>query len=264
MKNESAGLPAEPGQHKWLTAASIGLVACISADMVHEAAGHGIASWLAGDRILSLSTVALQNETPNRFVSAAGTSANCVVGWLALLLFRRARGGTPLACFLWLFGMFNLFNAGYLVVSALLNSGDWANVVAGLSPFWFWRCLLAFAGAAVYFVSLRWAANLLARLMGPRDARRLILPAYIAGGAVMTLASVFNPISSDLIMMSGVGASFGLNFGLFFVPAMVGCRAGEGASKSGALSFSFFWLALALALSAVFVAVLGPGIRFHQ
>jgi len=264
MEQENTTSSAKARQHNWFTVAAIGLLACISADMVHEAVGHGIASWLAGDRILSLSTVALQNQTPNRFVSAAGTSANCVVGWLALFLVRRARSVTPLACFLWLFGAFNLLNSGYLVVSAALNSGDWANVIAGLPYFWFWRCLLATAGLAVYFFSLRWAANLLARLCGPQDAQRLILPAYIAGGVVMTLASVFNPISPSLILMSGAGASFGLNFGLLFVPAMVGACGGQEANVSASLSFSLRWVALALTLSVVFIAVLGPGIHFQQ
>jgi hypothetical protein len=70
-----------------LTVVSIGAVACIAADMVHEALGHGTVSWLTKDPILAISTVALQNALPNRVVSAAGTIANCLVALPAFFFF---------------------------------------------------------------------------------------------------------------------------------------------------------------------------------
>src|SRR5258708_496434 len=96
-------VPAESINHNGLTLASIGIVACVSADMVHEALGHGLAALLTGDRILSLSTVAIQNAAANRFVSTAGTSANCLVGAIALLLLRPVERLTSAAYFLWIF-----------------------------------------------------------------------------------------------------------------------------------------------------------------
>jgi hypothetical protein len=108
-----------------LTVSAIGALACVAADMVHEALGHGTAAWLTGDRILSLSTVAIQNATASRFVSAAGTSANWVVGILSLLAARRVQRLTSWAYVLWIFGAYNVLNSGYLVTSAVLNSGDW-------------------------------------------------------------------------------------------------------------------------------------------
>src|SRR5882724_4120535 len=60
---------------------------------------------------------------------------------------------------------------------------------------------------------------------GVADLQRLVLPAYLAGGAVMTIASIFNPISPGLILTAGVGASFGLNAGLLFVPGIVAGKA---------------------------------------
>jgi hypothetical protein len=44
-------------------------------DVVKEALGHEIAAPLICDRIFSISTVATQNASANRFASAAGTSA---------------------------------------------------------------------------------------------------------------------------------------------------------------------------------------------
>ena len=218
-----------------VTLASIGAMACVVADMVHEALGHGTASWLMGDRLLLLSTVGTQNMSPNRTVSASGTLANCLVGAISLLSLRRVRKFTTWTYFLWVFGAYNLMNVGYFVYSALLNSGDWARVNAGLSPPWLWRCTLGIGGAILYFLMIRWTASIIRDLVNLgevaiSDVQRLVLPAYLAGGAVMTVASVFNPFGPSLILLSGAGASFGLNAGMLFLPAMIGGTS----SKSGA------------------------------
>jgi hypothetical protein len=241
----------------------------VAADLVHEALGHGIASWLTGDRILSLSTVAIQNATANRWVSAAGTSANCIAGVLCFLVLRRMRQWTPLAYFLWSFGAYNLLNSGYLVTSAVLNSGDWANVIAGLSPAWLWRCVLGLAGITLYVWAIRWAAAPMTDLVDRgevalADLQRLVLPAYLAGGVVMTIASVFNPISPSLILLSGAGASFGLNSGLLFLPGMVAANAHTQTLVTRPLPFSSFWVALGIVVSALFIGTLGPGIHFSH
>jgi hypothetical protein len=237
--------------------------------LVHEALGHGTASWIARDRILSLSTVAIQSATSSRFVSAAGTSANCIVGCFCLLALRHVRKLSPWAYFLWIFGACNLLNSGYLVASAATNSGDWANVIAGLSPPWLWRPILGLAGASVYVLAIRWLASLLTGLVNRGEVavtglRDLVLPAYLAGGAVMTIASIFNPISPSLILPSGAGPSFGLNAGLLFLPGIVAAHARSQPLTGRPVPFSFYWLALGLVVSAVFVGVLGPGIRFGE
>jgi hypothetical protein len=256
-----------PPRHNLLTIVSIAVVACAAADVVHEALGHGLASWLVGDPILSLSTVALQNATPNRLVAACGTTANVIVGALALFVLRRARGFTPWSYFLWLVGAFNLFNSGYLAASALLGNGDWAAVIAGLAPPAAWRAGLGLAGLAAYVIAVRWAASTMFTFVdrgevAAGDLRRLTLPAYLASGVLMTVASVFNPISPSLILLSGVGASFGLNCGLLFVPGMTGSRRHGAESANRALSLSLLWAGLAVVTVATFVAVLGRGIRF--
>ncbi|MGD0213040.1 MAG: hypothetical protein ABSB87_07395 [Terriglobales bacterium] len=241
----------------------------MAADMVHEALGHGIVSWLTGDQILSISTVAIQNATASRLVAAAGTSANCLVGALSLLSLRRRRTFTTWTYFLWIFGAYNLLNSGYLVVSAALNNGDWANVIAGLSPPWLWRCLLGVVGAPLYFLAIRWTASSMGDMVNRGevaviDLQRLVLPAYLAGGAVMTIASVFNPISPSLILMSGVGASFGLNCGLLFLPGIVAADTRSHTSVTRSLELSFFWIVLAIVISGVFIGVMGPGLHFSR
>jgi hypothetical protein len=89
MHMENAAAPAEDSQLNALTLTAIGALACVAADMVHEAVGHGTVSWLIADPILSLSAVAIQTSYPSRSVSAAGTTANLLVGVFSLLLLRR-------------------------------------------------------------------------------------------------------------------------------------------------------------------------------
>jgi hypothetical protein len=266
---ETAGTSAGAPHSSSLTVVSIAVVACAAADMVHEGLGHGVASWLAGDTILSISTVAMQNAEPNRLVAACGTSANLVVGCLSLVFLRRIATFTPWACFLLLFGAFNMFNCGYLAFSALSGSGDWAVVIAGLEPPFLWRTILAVAGVALYVLAIRWTAGALLRYVDSGDValpdvRRLTLAAYLAGGALMTAASVLNPIGPSLILTSGVAASFGLNFGMLLVPGIVAGRARNRTGRGRPLAFSTLWLSLALVVAAAFIAVLGPGIRFPQ
>ena len=249
------------------TIASLGIVAMVAADLVHEALGHGIACLLTGNKILSLSTVAIQTASASRFVSAAGTTANLIAGTLLLLLFGRLKRLTPASWFVWLFAVFNLMNSGYLTASAATNSSDWANVIADLSPLWLWRCLMGLAGVALYVLSLNWAAWLMIRRVeagetGLADLPRKTWPAYLAAGVVMTLASVFNPIGPQLIIGSGIGPSFGLNVGLLFVPRIVKEHARTHSRLTKPMGWSLVWIALAILLGGLFVAVLGPGVHF--
>jgi hypothetical protein len=269
MHMENAAAPAKDSQLNALTLAAVGALACIAADMVHEAVGHGTVSWLIADPILSLSTVAIQTSYPSRLVSAAGTTANLLVGVFSLLLLRRIRQLTPSSYFLWVFGAFNLFNVGYLVASACMNSGDWANAIAGLSPPWLWRCVLGLFGIIFYVLSVRWVAGLAIDFVNHRqlaigDGRRLVWPAYLSAGVVLTGASILNPISPSLILVSGLGASFGLNCGFLFLPPIIARKATYHGVGEGRIPVSAFWLIVSVFISGLFIGILGPGINFSH
>ena len=247
---------------------ALGVVACVLADMTHEALGHMTAAWLLDVRILSLSTVAIQTEYASRLVAAAGTTANLVVGAFSLRLFDRTSMRTNWTCFLWLFAAFNLLNSGYLVASALMGSGDWSVVIRNLSPAWAWRCALGIVGATVYAGSVRCLARSMARLVerkvvALRELRRLVVAGYLGGGTVLTIASVFNPISPKLILVSGVGASFGLSAGLLFVPPIIKQRlVVDSENTSVPTLFSPAWVSCAVIVGIIFIVVFGPGIQF--
>lgn len=174
---------------------------------------------------------------------------------------------TPRAYFLWVFGGFNLFNVGYLVFSALAGGGDWGNVILGLTPSWLWRLVIGLGGIVLYVIAFRWLASFLIAFVtsgeiSSNDRRRLVWPAYLAGGAVLTIAAVLNPISPSLILISGVGASFGLNLGFLFLPALVASSERSQAENISPIPFSPGWTIVALVISALFIGIIGPGIRF--
>jgi hypothetical protein len=151
-----------------------------------------------------------------------------------------------------------LLNSGYLVLSAVGNgSDDWTKVIAGLSPAWLY--VLTIHSVASFAID--WVNH--GEVALP-DLWRLALSAYLAGGAVMTIASIFNPIGPKLILLSGASASFGLNFGLLLLPGIVAANARSQTLVTRPIAFNFFWFALGLVVSGIFIAVLGPGIHFPK
>jgi hypothetical protein len=121
----------------------------------------------------------------------------------------------------------------------------------------------------LYVLAIRFAAMSMADLVNRgevamADLQRLILPAYLAGGTVMTIASVFNPISPSLILLSGAGASFGLNAGLLFLPNMVVAHERCQTQVTCPMAFSLSWFVLGIVVSALFIGVLDPGIHFSH
>jgi hypothetical protein len=269
-----AGAASRSALRRCVNYAAMGVVASVLADVTHEVFGHLLAARLSGDRIISLSTVAVQSAAESRFVAGAGTTANIVVGAMALVIMniagraRRPGSSAQGRIFLWLFAAFSLLNCGYLVVSAVLGTGDWAVVIKGLAEATAWRFVLAAVGAALYVRSMHWLARSMAQLVEAKDVavselRPLVAAAYVAGGAVMTLASMFNPISPSLILLSGVGASFGLSAGMLLIPAAILKRFSAEPNVAAVPStLSAAWICLAIVVAGIFIAVLGPGIRF--
>jgi hypothetical protein len=249
------------------TVMAVGIVAYAACDMVHEVLGHGVACAATGVHALSLSTVALQTASSSRWVAAAGSIANVVAGALALALFRRGTSFGAVRHFLWLFAATNLLNGtGYLLFSGVLDVGDWASVISGLEPHWAWRGLLVAAGAGLYAGAVRLIASAATSLVRSggwdrRELRRLIVPAYLAGGLLFVAGAALNRVSPGLILESGVSSGFGAMAGLLVVPRLVEERTGDVSSAAPPLRFSPGWAAAGAVLALVFVAVLGPGVR---
>jgi len=267
--SESASNPTrDPTRPTTMSIGAVAVIAYALCDMIHEVLGHGLAVLASpGVAAISLTTVALSTSQSSRMVAAAGTVANLVVGITALTLAHRARFSMSARYFLWLLGALNLFNAtGYLLYSGALGTGDWAVVIAGLEPGAAWRGAMALVGGALYALSLAASAAVMRGFVNEgsiraTDVSRLTRVSYVAGGILLVLGSIPNPVSRSLILTSGVSSGFGAMLGLLGVPRLVAAPVAE-AEPREVLRIGRWWTVAASLVAAVFVLVIGPGIRF--
>ena len=97
-------------------------------------------------------------------------------------------------------------------------------------------------------------------LVSRDEIERLVLPAYVAGGALLLAASALNPIGSTLILSSGLSSGFGAMAGLTLVPWIVERQTDGAETGTGFVSRSVRWIAMGIIVGVVFIAILGPGI----
>lgn len=261
-----------PSRSDTLTVVAVAITAYALCDLGHEIAHGFVALIVPGVRILSISTVALQNTGNSRAVAAAGSIANIVVGIVALALFRHRARFCATGFFLWLFGSINLMNGlGYPLYSAILAFGDWEVVIRGLEPGWMYRAALGIAGAAGYIAAIRLSARELSRAVQKKfvaraEIVRLVFASYVAGGLLLVVAALFNPISSRLVLLSGFSSGFAAMAGLTLVPRLVERQTAADGTGTGTGTVVVLrnpmWMVTGLVVGALFVFVAGPGIQF--
>jgi hypothetical protein len=255
----------------------VALLAYVIADVLHEGVGHGGACLLVGGRPLVLSTVHFDCDSGavgawgERFIAAAGTLVNLCAGALALLTLRRARWTSGAsAWFLWLFMTVNLLEGtGYFLFSGVGGIGDWAAVTQGLGPAWVGRAALIALGALTYWLAVVRAVRELGPFLSGTGAERvrsavhLTVPAYVAGGLLSCLAGLFNPVGMVLVAISAAAASFGGTSGLAWMPQLLHRRSDVStAEPTLVISRAPAWIVGGSVAAAVFVLMLGPGLRF--
>jgi hypothetical protein len=255
-----------------LTIVAIAIIAYILANVLHEGAGHGGACLLAGGKVLVISTVHMECSADTRLVMAGGTLMNAAAGALCFALGRIAARTSPrLKYFLWLSMTVNLFSAaGYFAFSGVGGFGDWASFIQGLDPQWAWRIGMTIFGAAAYMLVARFSLLELRPLIGSdkekRFARalRLSRQPYFAGGILACVAGSLNPQGMILVALSAAASTFGGTSGLLW---MMNWLRGDGiplGSEPEPIPIRTSWplIVLACVLALVFVAVVGPGVRF--
>jgi hypothetical protein len=253
------------------TIIAISIVAFAIANLLHEGAGHGGACALMGGHAKVLSSVHFECDQAGRFIAAGGTLVNFIAGflcWIALRALNPAREHSRY--FLWLLMTINLLQAGgYFLFSGLANFGDWAEVIHDLEPAWLWRTGLTVLGVVSY-VLLVWLALLELRcFLGEQDYRRggikdLTLIPYLTGGALYTLAGMFNPVGMILVGLSAAAASFGGTSGMAWMTQYLGSKfVPKITGQSLTLARSWGWIIAAFITAAIFVGALGRGVRLN-
>jgi hypothetical protein len=141
----------EPAPADSLTVGSIGILAYMLGDVLHEGLGHGGACVLAG-----------------------GTLINLVAAAVFFALGRLTSRGHPrFKYFFWISMTVNLFSAtGYFLFSGIGGIGDWADFIQGLGPQWAWRIALAIFGAGTYLLAARISLLELRPLVGSNKEQR--------------------------------------------------------------------------------------------
>ena len=251
-----------------LTLIAISTLAYILADILHEGLGHGVVALMSGAHRITISTLALQSDVGNKWISAAGTLVNLVAAavlWLLLRSVRRIQPATRL--FLVLTLAANLFTGtGYFFYSGVANFGDWAAVIQGLEPYWLWRVGLIALGAATYYASMLVIADQLRPFRrsdrGSR-IRTLCWTPYFTEGALAFFAGLFNPLGVFYVVASGLSSTLGANAGFLSLPLVM--RGWSATTEpAGPITRSVPWVAAGAITSTLFIFVLGRGITWSR
>ncbi len=261
-----------PRSHDLATVAAVAVVAYAIANVGHEGLGHGGACLLVGGDPQFLSAVHFEGERDgmwaNRVISAGGTLVNFVLAALGALLLRSRPASPAVHLFAWLTVTVNLLQGtGYWLFSGLGGIGDWAAIARSTDSPGLVRVVLAIAGGLGYWLTIQVALRTLRPFAGGDDQRfprahALCLTAYFAGGALYLAAGAFNPHGFKLMLISAAAASFGGTSAFAWMCNFL--RGPEHAQDGLEVTYvprSVPWLAAAAVVAALFVGVLGPGIR---
>jgi hypothetical protein len=265
--------PLESTKPDLLTIVAIAIAATVIANFIHEGLGHGGMCIATGGHPLAISTVHFECSAETRLVAAGGTIANLIFGALFWWAARAVKQDAPWRYFFWLLMTFNLFEAGgYFLFSGIGNIGDWTAVVVGWQPAWAWRLGLVALGTVTYFflfvpLCLRELRPFLGKdaKIRVRRARQLTLVPYLTSGILSSIAGALNPVGPLLILISAAAASFGGHSGLAWMSNLLyGPRIPSTQLQMPEIERSWGWMIAAVILAILFIAGLGPGVKFHS
>lgn len=259
-----------------LTLAGVSATAYAISNIVHEGLGHGGACLLVGCKPLRLTSLFFEgdrtglSDIASRIIPAGGSIANLVAASLALgLLARMKKGSAATWLFLWLLATISLMQAtGYLLFSGIGGIGDWAAVIAGWPGQGLWRAGMAIIGGVSYWWVTAWSMRRLSGQLGSsgnecmREAYRFTIPAYITGGLLYVIAGLPGPGGLEIVLISGVAASFGGTSGLAWGPRLLRRRTETSDVSPLRLTRDWRWATAGLLSAAMFILVIGTGLHF--
>lgn len=251
-----------------LTICAVSAMAIILATMLHEGLGHAAVAIATLHASGILTSLAWSSAYDSRLVLAGGTLVNLIAALIFWLLLRAARRSHPALRFFLLISMtFNLFaGTGYFFYSGVSNFGDWSGVIAGLHPHGLLRAALIVVGVASYYGAVVLVGSSIVRYMGApaggtRRFRRLTWTPYFTALIVDGIAGIFNPFGWQYVFLSALAATAGGQCGLLWLRYYIPKRVQPG--ERAIVKRSYAWIIIALVLTAIFIAVLGPGIHLR-
>jgi len=257
-----------------VTIIAITILVCVTGNLIHEAVGHGGACLAVGGRWVLLTTVNMDCSVDNRLVTAGGTLMNLIAAVVFWALLRRTRAGASAwRYFFWLAMTVNLYAAaGYFLFSGIGGFGDWAEFIRGLEPQGAWRVGLSLFGMTGYMLAVRFSLLELRPLIGSdpymryRRGVELSRWPYVVIGTLACIAGALNPGGMWLVALSAAASTFGGGSGLLWM--MEWLKAGwippRGDAEPAPIGKSWAWIAVAALAACVWIAVIGPGLRFAR
>lgn len=143
-------------RNKLIILASIGILAYIIADTVHEVIGHGGTCLIIGNHIELLTSVYFKSSPGNVLVDMGGPIANLIFGALTFLFLKKTKQSSFSLLLLLPIIAYNLFwFSGTVLHSAFSKTGDWTFAIRELHVGQFGKPILIMAGVLFYAIILR-------------------------------------------------------------------------------------------------------------
>jgi hypothetical protein len=247
--------------HSKATIMSMAVIASALATLLHEGVGHSVVAWLRGDVPTELTSNHLSSLRPDRWVDAAGTLVNLMVGAGSLLASRSAGDRANIRYFFWILAALNLLpGAGYFLFSGIIGFGDWFEVIAGLPYQVPLRIGMAVFGAGLYLLIVRLLAVSVRPFVSDRRAYNTVgrLP-YYAACLFSCAAGALDPLGLKLLFTSTIPAAFGGSSGLMWADSLLPSAPAE---RKLIVSGEPAWWIAAVLLGICYILVLGRGIQF--
>ena len=235
-----------------LTLIAIACAAYVAADLAHETLGHGGACLASGGKILLIDTTFNGCSVHSRWIDGAGPLVGIAVSLLAWLGARHTQITNLRVFLVFLFADAVFWNVGYLIKSGIGWTGDWHFLIEGLEPANAWHIGLAVSGFALYIVAMR----MLTRIWptgGGLPSGQFAIMAYLTAVILSAAAGYFDPRGPHMILTDALPSSLAC-IGLPLVGSRQHAEVGIAPSPA--------WMIAGAIAAIVFVAVLGPGIRF--
>lgn len=242
------------------TITAIGLLAYVSADVMHHVAGHGGACLLTGGTINLLSSVFVDCSLRGSAIDLAGPFANLIFGAFALLLSTRANDLT-LKLFWILASAFNLFwFEMQMTFSALTRTDDWAWALQQFGVPNAGRYALITIGLIAYRLTIRLIAKQAAPYASSESRiRKIMIVCWISAGLIALATGIFDRNPANAIWHYALPQSMLLSIGLLFVPKYLARN--ESIEQHPAITRSTPWITTAVATSVGSIILLGHGIQ---
>jgi hypothetical protein len=188
----------------WLTVVAIAAIA-ISLNVAFHEGVHALTCLAVGGHLEEYSALyescGNTTETQAKIEAGSAPTFNLVFGILLWIILRNSRKqAAETQYFLWLLMLMNWsYGAGYFILSGVTNVGDWAVVINGWEPTWFWRVLMTIVGILTFMIFIRLTLQEFGKMVGGdtteeiHRTNKLWIVSYITSFVVVLMAGFFCP-----------------------------------------------------------------------